>query len=107
MNETETQQDEPAGRKWSPLGVPAEDIRRWEMFLLGMVVGALLLATVQAYTGQGLPPGVQANQQPPQVGGDPLAPAPTEAPVDITTLAIRPANVRGLDTAPVTVVEFS
>jgi protein-disulfide isomerase len=107
MNETETQQDEPARAKWSPLGIPAEDIRRWEMFLLGMVVGALLLATVQAYTGQGLPPGLQqANQQPP-VGADPLAPVPTEAPVDITTLAIRPANVKGLDTAPVTVVEFS
>ena len=107
MNELEPEKNETPRKSWSPLGIPSEDIRRWEMFLLGMVVGALLLATVQAYTGQGLPPGLQANQQPPPVGGDPLAPSPTEAPVDITTLVIRPANVKGLDTAPVTVVEFS
>src|SRR5688572_15729305 len=95
-------------KKWSPLGVPAEDIRRWEMFILGMVVGALLLATVQAYTGKGLPPGAQANQPTGMPAtGDPLAPTPTEALVDIGKLVIRPANVKGSDAAPVTIVEFS
>jgi protein-disulfide isomerase len=95
-------------KKWSPLGVPAEDIRRWEMFLLGMVVGALLLATVQAYTGKGLPPGSQTNQPAGMpAAGDPLAPAPTEAPVDLSKLDIRPANAKGPNTAPITIVEFS
>src|SRR5258706_12854322 len=92
---------------WSPLGIPPEDIRRWEMFLLGMVVGALLLATVQAYTGKGLPPGLQANQ--PGAVSDTGAAAvhPTEGPVDTSKLNIRAANVKGSDRAPVTIFEFS
>ncbi len=107
MTETGSEEDKPVRKRWSPLGIPGEDIRRWEMFLLGMVVGALLLATVQAYTGKGLPPGLQAYQ--PASVSDAAAPAaqPTEGPVDTSKLNIRAANVKGSDTAAITIFEFS
>jgi protein-disulfide isomerase len=100
-SETASKQETPVRRRWSPLGIPGEDIRRWEMFVLGMVVGALLLATVQAYTGKGLPPGRQANQP------AEAAAAPTDVPVDTRQLTIRAANVKGPDTAAVTIYEFA
>src|SRR5258708_30908313 len=106
MNETGTEQDTPQRSKWSPLGIPPDDIRRWEMFVLGMVVGALLLATVQAYTGKGLPPGLQANQPAVSDPGAAAAPAPTAGPVDTSKLNIRPANVKGPADAPGTIFEF-
>ncbi len=62
MNKVGSEQDALPHKKWSRRGGPTANIRRWEMFLLGMVVGGLLLATVQAYTGKELPPRLQANQ---------------------------------------------
>ncbi len=93
-------------KRRSILEVPREEILRWELFLLGMVVGALLLATVQAYTGKGLPPALGGPSQPAGVAGAGGS-GPTLGPVDTSKLTIRTANVKGPMDAPVTVYEFA
>src|SRR5258706_4336949 len=104
MSDTNTGQALPAGNKRFFLNISQNEAMRWEMFVLGVIVGALLLATVQAYTGQGLPPSLQGNHPAAIAGGDVQ---PTDSPVDTSHLTVRPANVKGADMAPVTIFEFA
>ncbi len=99
MNDTNREQSLSSGNRRFFSNISQNEVMRWEMFILGMVVGALLLATIQAYTGQGLPPGIQGNIPPYN--------QPAPGPVDTSRLTIREANSEGAANAPVTIYEFS
>jgi len=81
-----------------------------------MVLGALLLAAIQSYTGLGLPPWIaraQAGPVPAAQGGPTPVPitggaaAVPAAAGDARNLEIREANARGPANAPIVMIEYS
>jgi protein-disulfide isomerase len=91
-------------------------VHRLPWLLTGMVLGALLLAVIQSYTGLGLPqwaaraqaglaPVVQGGQTPAALAGG--AAANPAAAGDARKLEIREANARGPANAPIVVIEYS
>lgn len=104
MSDTNTEPALPSGNKRFFLNISQSDVIRYEMFIMGMIMGALLLATVQAYTGQGLPPSVQGNRPAGITGGDVQ---PTEGPIDTSQLTINENMAIGPADAPVTIFEYS